>query len=204
MTDIRKKVAIIGGVSGMVAAMALTEPEMAGRYDVTVYQMGWRLGGKGASGRNAACDSRIEEHGLHIWFGFYDNAFTWMRRCYDALRQPLDHPLRPPGVPLRTLEDAFKPQDFFIFNDLVNGTWHEWLLEMPRNFQPPGGHPDILQSIDIVLGWIADGLKHALVQELPVPTVAAGAQSLVDRLSNAWRQPSAPPSLTTAGSTCLG
>ena len=68
-----------GGVSGMVAAMALTQPELAGKFDVTVYQMGWRLGGKGASGRNAAQASRIEEHGLHIWFGFYDNAFTWMR-----------------------------------------------------------------------------------------------------------------------------
>ena len=86
MTGNPKKVVVVGGgVSGMVAAMALTEPELAGKFDVTVYQMGWRLGGKGASGRSTTEASRIEEHGLHIWFGFYDNAFTWMGRCYQEL-----------------------------------------------------------------------------------------------------------------------
>ena len=50
------KVAILGGgVGGMTAAFELTAtPELRERYDVTVYQLGWRLGGKGASGRNAA------------------------------------------------------------------------------------------------------------------------------------------------------
>ena len=49
------------------------------RYDVTVYQPGWRLGGKGASGRGPA--DRVEEHGLHVWMGFYENAFALMRRA---------------------------------------------------------------------------------------------------------------------------
>ena len=48
-----------------------------------VYQMGWRLGGKGASGRNAAAQKRIEEHGLHVWPGFYHNAFHIMQVCYQ-------------------------------------------------------------------------------------------------------------------------
>ena len=42
--------------------------------------MGWRLGGKGASGRGIA--DRVEEHGLHLWMGFYENAFRLMRDCY--------------------------------------------------------------------------------------------------------------------------
>ena len=176
------KVAVIGGgVSGMVAAMALTRPELAGKFDVTVYQMGWRLGGKGASGRNAAQASRIEEHGLHIWFGFYDNAFTWMGRCYEELN-------RPPGAPLRTLSDAFKPQNNFIFTELVDGTWREWLLDMPTNDAKPGGHPSIWDSIEIVLGWLERQLKHVLVQGVELveadlaSIVQAGPLTFVDRL----------------------
>ena len=98
----REKVVILGGgVGAMTAAFELTSGENAGRYDVTVYQMGWRLGGKGASGRNADCAQRIEEHGLHIWLGFYQNAFNGMIACYDELG-------REPGTPLATVWDAFK------------------------------------------------------------------------------------------------
>ena len=89
----------------MTAAFELTAtPELRERYDVTVHQLGWRLGGKGASGRNAALGQRIEEHGLHIWFGFYNNAFAVIRRCYEELG-------REPGAPLATWTDAFKPRD---------------------------------------------------------------------------------------------
>ncbi len=62
-----------GGCAAMAAAFELSRPEHAGRFEVTVYQMGWRLGGKGASGRGR--HDRIEEHGLHLWMGFYENAF---------------------------------------------------------------------------------------------------------------------------------
>jgi uncharacterized protein with NAD-binding domain and iron-sulfur cluster len=182
-TDKPKKVVVIGGgVSGMVAAMALTELSMGGRYDVTVYQMGWRLGGKGASGRNAKIASRIEEHGLHIWFGFYDNAFTWMRHCYEDLNRQ--------SGPLRTLEDAFKPQNAFIFTEPVGSEWREWLLDCPTTPDQPGGYPSILDSIDIVLGWISELLKNALTRDVTISDVHLGAQvdgspwGLVDRLKN--------------------
>ena len=45
----RQKIAIVGGGMGaLTAAYWLTDPSLGGRYDVTVYTMGWRLGGKGA------------------------------------------------------------------------------------------------------------------------------------------------------------
>ena len=53
------------------------------RERATVAQVGWRLGGKGASGRNPDRGQRIEEHGLHIWLGFYANAFRLLRACYE-------------------------------------------------------------------------------------------------------------------------
>lgn len=136
MAQGRKKVAVLGGgVGAITAAFELTGGENAGRYDVTVYQMGWRLGGKGASGRNAACAQRIEEHGLHIWLGFYHNAFNAMRACYEELK-------RPAGTPLATLEDAFKRHSFITFMDQApdSGAWERWDVsfeEFPH--QAPGG-----------------------------------------------------------------
>jgi predicted NAD/FAD-binding protein len=42
------RVVIIGGGCGaMTAAYELSRPEHNGRYAITVYQQGWRLGGKG-------------------------------------------------------------------------------------------------------------------------------------------------------------
>ena len=67
----------------MTTAWELSKPEHQGRYQITVFQEGWRLGGKGASGRGPS--GRIEEHGLHIWLGFYDNAFRMMRECHAEL-----------------------------------------------------------------------------------------------------------------------
>ncbi|HEY4170065.1 MAG TPA: FAD-dependent oxidoreductase [Reyranella sp.] len=181
MTDKKKVVVVGGGVSGMVAAMALTQPELAGKFDVTVYQMGWRLGGKGASGRNATQAQRIEEHGLHIWFGFYDNAFTWMGRCYQELN-------RPPGAPLATLQDAFKPQNNFIFTELIDNTWREWLLDLPTNDAQPGGHPSIWDSIQIILGWLEQQFQHVMLHgvqlvEADLATIVqAGPFAFIERL----------------------
>src|SRR5690606_36813742 len=78
------KVAVIdGGCSAMAAAWQLSKPEHAGRYAITVYQLGFRLGGKGASGRGV--HDRIDEHGLHLWLGFYENAFALIREVYQEL-----------------------------------------------------------------------------------------------------------------------
>jgi uncharacterized protein with NAD-binding domain and iron-sulfur cluster len=89
----------------MVAAFELTRPELAGRFEVTVYQPGWRLGGKGASGRGLnGASRRIEEHGLHVWFGFYENAFAVMRDAYQELAANGDT-----AGPFRTVWDASRP-----------------------------------------------------------------------------------------------
>ena len=127
------KVAILGGgVGGMTAAFELTAtPELRERYDVTLYQLGWRLGGKGASGRNASAHDRIEEHGLHVWFGFYDNAFRLMRDAYSELG-------RAPGTPLATFEEAFKGCDQLVLYDPQDGGWHGQRIDCPRNPLRPG------------------------------------------------------------------
>lgn len=87
-TGDRIRVAVIGGGCGAIsAAFELTKPEQNQRFDVTVYQVGWRLGGKGASGRGGP-HKRIEEHALHVWLGFYENAFRLLREAHEELGCP--------------------------------------------------------------------------------------------------------------------
>ena len=122
-----RKVAVLGGgIAGLTAAFEL----MRAGSEVTVYQLGWRLGGKGASGRNRECGDRIEEHGLHVWFGFYANAFELMRKVYADLGRPAD-------APLATIDGAFAPCDDLALWDRVDGAWHCHAFRMPRR----GGHP---------------------------------------------------------------
>jgi len=85
----RTKVAILGGgIAALSAAFELTELDPEGElFDITVHTIGWRLGGKGAVGRNPDAGYRAEEHGLHVWTGFYDNAFQLVDRVYAAMKE---------------------------------------------------------------------------------------------------------------------
>ncbi len=145
------KVAVLGGgPAAVTTAFELTDPALEGRFEVTVYQPGWRLGGKCASGRNLSPggQARIEEHGLHVWFGFYDNAFNVMRRAYEELD-------RPPGHPLRTLEDAFKGCDEVVLYDRQGDGWIDLTFAAPPNEQIPGGAYPLPGFWDIAR-WMTD------------------------------------------------
>lgn len=161
----KTKVAVLGGgVGSMVTAFELTSSaDLRDKYEVTVYQMGWRLGGKGASGRNMERQGRIEEHGLHVWFGFYENAFNFIRRCYAELG-------RPPGTPLATWKDAFKPNGAFVLNEWYKDHWVNWSVEFPRNFSTPGDGTIFPTFWDIAaefLGWIWEIFHDATYEKEP-------------------------------------
>ena len=131
------KIAVIGGgCASMAAAYELTRPEHDGRYEVTIYQLGWRLGGKGASGRGPA--NRIEEHGLHIWMGFYENAFRLMRECYAELGRDRAR------CPLAGWQDAFAPAPFVgVVERGPDGRWSPWAANFPPSEGLPGDpYPD--------------------------------------------------------------
>ena len=165
-----EKIAILGGgVAAMTAAFYLTEEaDWRNRREITVYQMGWRLGGKGASGRNAAMGQRIEEHGLHIWFGFYDNAFKTIQRAYDLLD-------RPEGAPLRTWEDAFEGQHFITLTEWIEGECRLWPIDTPPMPGVPGTGDEKLDLWRIALTayeWIKQWLA-ALCQDHVHPTEPA-------------------------------
>lgn len=106
----RKKIAVLGGGIGSLSAVFhITEkPGWADEYEITVYQQGWRLGGKCASGHDMRPEfaSRIYEHGLHLFAGFYHHSFELLTRAYAEIDRPADHPNR-------TVWDAFTGLDEF-------------------------------------------------------------------------------------------
>jgi uncharacterized protein with NAD-binding domain and iron-sulfur cluster len=117
------KVAILGGgMAGLSAAWRLSEPGWRNRFDaITVYQRGWRLGGKGASSRGP--HGRIEEHGLHIWLGYYENAFGMLRECYAEI----DRATTDPTAPIITWDQALIPGDTLGLADRFGDEWLMWL-----------------------------------------------------------------------------
>jgi uncharacterized protein with NAD-binding domain and iron-sulfur cluster len=128
----RRRVVILGGgMAGLAAAWRLTDPD-GERPEVTVYQRGWRLGGKGASSRGS--HGRIEEHGLHVWLGFYDNAFRLLRSCYEEL----DRPRTDPGCPIQDLRDAFVPASTIGLGRTRGSDSAPWLAQFPENDRLPG------------------------------------------------------------------
>jgi len=126
------RIAVIGGgCASISAAFELTRPEHAGKYQVTVYQTGWRLGGKGASGRGPA--QRIEEHGLHVWLGFYENAFRLLRECYAELDRD------PAKCSLASWRDAFFSDPHVgIADPSHKGGWLNWTAYFPPAEGLPG------------------------------------------------------------------
>lgn len=127
-----RKIAVLG--SGVGAMSAVHELLKSGqKFDITVYQMGWRLGGKGASGRNMkpGFAHRIEEHGLHMWSGLYDNAFRVMQETYRDLK-------RPQGAPLAGCFDAFKKHSEIVLWEKWRGQWYPWKINVPPTQTVPG------------------------------------------------------------------
>jgi uncharacterized protein with NAD-binding domain and iron-sulfur cluster len=132
-------------MAGLAAAWRLSDPD-AEPTEVTVYQRGWRLGGKGASSRGP--NGRIEEHGLHVWLGFYDNAFRLLRSCY----QELDRPSTDPACPIQDWGDAFVPGSTIGLGHPGEADSSTWLAQFPENDRLPGGAvaADELGAVDFL------------------------------------------------------
>jgi uncharacterized protein with NAD-binding domain and iron-sulfur cluster len=154
----KERVAILGGgMAGLTAAWRLSEPGWRDRFEsITVYQRGWRLGGKGASSRGE--NGRIEEHGLHVWIGSYENAFTLIRECYAEL----DRATTDPSAPIKTWDQAFIPANDVGATDRRNDEWQLWLGRFTGNDELPGepdapeGGMDVVHFLQRALQLILD------------------------------------------------
>jgi uncharacterized protein with NAD-binding domain and iron-sulfur cluster len=139
----KKKVAVLGGgIAALSAAFELTELDAGNElYEITVYTLGWRLGGKGGVGRRGPdWGYRAEEHGLHVWTGFYDNAFHMIDRCYVGL-QRLGY-----AIPFGSRDAAFSGLDRCTLMEESGGDWSPWPFHLP----PRSGTPGIFEDDDFV------------------------------------------------------
>jgi uncharacterized protein with NAD-binding domain and iron-sulfur cluster len=152
---VREKVAVLGGgIAGLTAALELSATdELRERYDVTLYQLGWRCGGKCATGRSKAHGSRVEEHGLHLWFGGYDNAFGLLARCYDELDRPPEHPIA-------TMDQAWTPLSSVVLYDWYEDHWSH----VQRTFDIEPGRPwddvEVPRFWDLLVGVLRSMESH--------------------------------------------
>lgn len=80
----RTRIAILGGGPGGLSAAYHLARQQRDDLEITVYTMGWRVGGKGAAGRNFEHSQRIEEHGIHLFGNFYPNTFGVMNEVQDV------------------------------------------------------------------------------------------------------------------------
>ena len=172
----KPRVIVLGGGLGALSAvywLTQTKPRWRDEYEsITVYQMGWRLGGKGASGRNAAVHERIEEHGFHVWFGFYENAFRMMRGLYEALEETPS-----PYKTFRNCEEAFERRSVWTFEQDIPGAPKHWPVLFPVNDGVPGnGAGDFPTAVfQNLMGWLRNGRSIFIHREdaaLPLTIVA--------------------------------
>ena len=101
----RRRVAVLGGgMAGVATAWELSRPGWEERFESSRCTS---AGGSSAGRAPAPAtrDGRILEHGLHVWLGYYDNAFRLVRECYEEL----DRARTDPGCPIRTWRQAFTP-----------------------------------------------------------------------------------------------
>lgn len=151
MNQKTEKVVIFGGgVGALSAAVGLVEVNKARKlnrsnkpqYDIHIYQRGWRLGGKCASGRNAEYGERIEEHGLHIWAGFYETAFSIMRTALKDNASTTNTDVE--------LNKLFRRQDMVLFKDKhvtdALGCWPLWFQPDEREKEAFPGQDDLWSS----------------------------------------------------------
>jgi uncharacterized protein with NAD-binding domain and iron-sulfur cluster len=152
-SDPRTRVAILGGgPAGLSAALALSAtPALRARFDVTIYQSGWRVGGKCGQGRRGPAN-RIEINGTHYLFGAYRNVFDLTREVYAELEAAGD-------TRFGTLESQFLPCDTIAVKEFFNGNWETWVIRMPGDGKPPTGPARDLtaaDTADAMLGGIID------------------------------------------------
>ncbi|HWP44396.1 MAG TPA: hypothetical protein VNO14_14215, partial [Blastocatellia bacterium] len=95
--------------------------------------------------------NRIEEHGLHIWAGFYDE------------------PGRSPEAPLATWQDAFKPHSYTTIEERVGDSYAFWYTDLPTNDGVPGDggeFPSLWDYVCMMIESMIDTFKsHPLITQ---------------------------------------
>lgn len=162
MTARPRRVAILGaGPAGLATAWHLSDPALGGRYEVTIYCVGWRAGGLCATGR-VGPENWVNQNGTHYLFGGFAHTLSLMRGAYAALRQRGD-------LRFGTFEEQLIPRDLVVARQFYNGRWHDWQLRLPTNNLKPGErggraslHEFQMMALQAVAHWLlgAQGVEE--------------------------------------------
>ncbi len=157
MTNKVEKIVILGGgVSGITAAFELSnEADWQSKYDITLYQLGWRNGGKATSGRNMDNHDRIEEHVIHVWLGFYAKSIKAMKACYEELNRPEEYAIS-------NFEEAFHGENSTgtaqkLFDKNGNEQWTTWDIDLH----------DLMNNIKPLIGKMFSHIDKDIPQPAP-------------------------------------
>lgn len=205
--NLPRKIAILGGgIGGLTAALELSATEdLRSRYNITVYQMGWRLGGKCATGRNARLGNRIEEHGIHGFTGAYFNALTMMTAVYEEWKRLPPSEFGPSeGHPMSTFAAAFPTRNSWFFWERHDGVLKRWRFFRPPNALTIADAPKFKN----LASWLAF-IKPAFAMRIAGPsngpaTAAIPPASILDAFLNQVEAATAvaePSALSTTGSS---
>jgi uncharacterized protein with NAD-binding domain and iron-sulfur cluster len=193
----KKKIVIVGGgPAGLAAALSLTDPglhpDWPDQYEVTVLQLGWRAGGKGATGRRGEVvqdgdvwrlegDARIEEHGIHLFGNMYTNAMRLLNTCLLELSAL-------PGEPNTPIEDELVPSNYLQLADYFGREWHLTPQHLPYNDLEPWGpqdYPGPLVLMEEMLRLVKDLLEEAFGPlDVDTPEVHHTLHAAFDALLN--------------------
>ena len=196
-----EKIAVLGGGIGSLSAVfeITSDPDWKSKYEITVYQLGWRLGGKGASGRNRNMQDRIEEHGIHLWMGFYENAFRVIRRAYAEANQKQ----LMPNSPFTDAKKAFSPMRYTPMMEEYGGKWQVWNINWPGNDNDFPGSDEIFDNkmlpptpwdfVKMLIGFATAQLdRHRDQHKLLVELYDVGVAHLTDAVGNMPELPDHP------------
>ncbi|GIQ75080.1 FAD-dependent oxidoreductase [Bradyrhizobium sp. RD5-C2] len=163
MTE-KTRIAILGGgIGALTAAFELIEQDSDERFDITIYTLGWRLGGKASVGRDETRNWRGLEHGLHVWAGFYDNAFDLVQRLYARLNRPAGE-----------WRSKFEGLNHFTVMEYVDCAWKPWVLQArPNAFDPGIGLLDLAPTtlVKNLLSWAEQAFLDSVLGSSEEPNV---------------------------------
>ncbi|MFZ5475402.1 MAG: FAD-dependent oxidoreductase [Myxococcota bacterium] len=174
----KRRVVVLGaGVAGLSAAHELTRtPEARAAWDVTLFERGHRPGGRLASAHRPEASGRNEEHGLHVWFGFYENTFRFAEEVWAEWR-------RPASCPWETVWDGLRPVYTSQYGDPHGERYVVHRGHHPRNALRPGDGPTAWASAPTA--WID------VVRALPrtLASFLAGVDAPVADVPAVWPGP---------------
>jgi uncharacterized protein with NAD-binding domain and iron-sulfur cluster len=204
----KTRIAILGGgIGALTAAFELTEQDRAGtKYDISIYTVGWRLGGKASVGRDKLQQWRAFEHGLHVWSGFYDNAFDLVQRLYDRIKCRLecsDEECSKFGeLNYYDWRSKFEGLNHLTVMEFDCGTWKPWVLDLLPNGLDPGISFDHDPAPLVFLTQLFSWLEQSFIQsDLPGylnPQTSAEVRRGIAEIVGDYRLASGATPLSTA------